>query len=76
VFWFDDQHGAWSANEQVRQEVRSIQARKDKLSLTISSVGLVLVVVLTIASGDWHMFFAFLILIAGLIMLVGSMLNL
>ena len=75
VLWFDDKRLAWSGNEQVRQEVRNIQARKDTLSLWMSGIGLVVVVVLTIWSGDWHMFFAYLILIAGLIMLAGSIFN-
>ena len=72
VVWYDDRHRAWSANEAVHKEAIAVQTRDNKPFTVISVVALILTVVCTILSGDWTLFFGYLIVFAGIVMVIGQ----
>lgn len=72
IYWFDDNHRAWSSDGTVRAHVQAYQKQRDKGGAYLGIAGLVLTVVCTVWSGDAWNFFGFLILFAGAIMLIGQ----
>ena len=72
VVWYDDRHRAWSANEAVRKEAVAVQTKGDKPAMILSTVGLILTIICTILDGDWSMFFGYLIIFAGIVMVIGQ----
>lgn len=72
VFWFDDNHRAWSTNNETRAVAKAWQSKSDTLGIAISSIGCILAVIFGISSGDWGTFFAYLLLFAGVVMLLGN----
>ncbi len=75
VVWYNDDHRAWSANTAVRDACIAYQKRNETFGTTSSIIGIILTILCTIVSGDWGNFLAFLLLFAGLIMIIGNIRN-
>jgi uncharacterized membrane protein len=83
VFWYGNNHRAWSASDTVRQALTKFEAKHDKWGIRLSTIGIVLTIVCTIVTtiimGDWHAlisnFFAFLLFFAGMLMMSGNFSN-